>query len=156
MSSAISFALRMCHFFVSNICHLTMDDVSCDFVSSSLAYGAFSHIFSDVAAVHGRTELPPPEKCTITSWSHGYYYDDLHRYTSLVFTHFSVENSRLQGMLDRLPPLLCFLRITRHHFFSTDVLMPYFLAHPDAFPKLEELILPMRLQTAALFADLRM
>ncbi|GAA5867471.1 hypothetical protein JCM1840_002149 [Sporobolomyces johnsonii] len=131
-----------------------MVHILCDSVSSSLAFGPFTRIFPNVVAVRGRTGLPSPEECTITSWSPVYYYDDLHLHTSLVFVCLPVNDSRMESMLNHLPPSLRFLLDTGD-FFGSDFFMPYSLAHPNALPNLEELILPMRLQTSAGFVSLR-
>ncbi|GAA5918305.1 hypothetical protein JCM5296_005916 [Sporobolomyces johnsonii] len=128
-------------FSLPNVRHLTMLDVC--------------RIFCDVEAVYADTKLPSPDKLAITSYSPGLPFDNLHLYTSLAFVHAPVETLRVPGTLDLLPPSLRFLRITSGHFFGSDFLTPFFVAHPDALPKLEDRILPMRLQTAAAFVELR-
>lgn len=75
----------------------------------------------------------------------------------LILVHFDVEmlRSSIAEAFKALPTTLRFLRVTAGHFFGSDVLTPGLTAHRHRLTRLEELILPLRLQTGAAFQELR-
>jgi hypothetical protein len=73
----------------------------------------------------------------------------------LLLFHCSVEHLRNPSSFDALPSSLRYLRVTSGHFFGSDVLTPGLRSNEARLTNLEELILPLRLSTAAAFEGLR-
>jgi hypothetical protein len=80
-----------------------------------------------------------------------------HRYSQnhVNLLHCDVEQLRQPSAFNDLPTSLRFLRITSGHFFGSDILTPSLRQHRPRLVHLEELILPLRLETAAAFGPLR-
>ncbi|ORY45849.1 hypothetical protein BCR35DRAFT_311075 [Leucosporidium creatinivorum] len=73
----------------------------------------------------------------------------------LLLLHCDVEFLRNPSVFDALPSSLRYLRVTSGHFFGSDVLTPGLRSQEARLANLEELILPLRLSTAAAFEGLR-
>lgn len=69
--------------------------------------------------------------------------------------HVEVESLRPDDAFTKLPPTLRFLRVTSGHFFGSDVVTPGLKRERKRLALLEELILPLRLESASAFDELR-
>lgn len=96
--------------------------------------------------------LPPLEAFSLRNRDATIDRDSVH---GLLLFHCDVEFLRNPSSFDDLPSSLRYLRVTSGHFFGSDVLTPGLRSQEARLSNLEELILPLRLSTAAAFERLR-
>lgn len=147
--SAIRFPIR--HLFLDGNVHMRSKDF--DFASRLPTLSALAVAVPPPPSYDPQPRpLPPLKALSLRNSDATVNWDSLQ---GLLLFHCDVEFIRNPSSFDALPPSLRYLRVTSGHFFGSDFLTPGLRSQEARLSNLEELILPLRLSTAAVFEELR-